>query len=126
MYWHCGDKERKISPMKRFTGSDINLLQKRCKTNLSEVRAVMTIIDLEAKKKGKTISSGMTPDEAKECCAVGYLGLKIPKTTADGRPRDILKMKWSSAVKLKKAKSGNDSDEVEGEEVELPEAEVDV
>ncbi|KAL9191250.1 hypothetical protein ACHAXT_000956 [Thalassiosira profunda] len=126
VYWHCGDKERKISPMKRFTGSDINLLQKRCKTNLSEVRAVMTIIDLEAKKKGKTISSGMTPDEAKECCAVGYLGLKIPKTTADGRPRDILKMKWSSAVKLKKAKSGNDSDDVEAEEVELPEAEVDV
>ena len=49
----------------------------------------MTLIDLEATKKGKTIKSVMTPEEARECCASGYLGLNIPTRTPDGRKRDV-------------------------------------
>ena len=86
--------------MKVFRASDVSL-QKRSKTNLSEVRAIMTIIDLEAGKKGKTIKAVMTPEEAEECCRAGYLGLGIPATTQEGRTRDVLNMKWSSAVRLK-------------------------
>ena len=101
--WHCGDQENKISPMKLFHASDVSPF-KRAKTNLSEVRAVMTIIDLNATKHGLTIKSIMTPDEAKECVRVGYTGLNISPKTPDGRERDILTMKWSSAVRLKGGK----------------------
>jgi len=129
--WHCGDAEAKISPMKLFQASDVSVV-KRSKTNLSEVRAVMTIIDLEAAKQGMILKSVMTVEEAKHCCRVGHPGLKIPLTTPDGRTRDILSMKWSSAVRLKtptgKGKTPEDEEieppETEDDEVEPPETTV--
>ncbi len=118
--WHVGDPANKISPMKLFQATDVSFI-KRSKTNLSEVRAVMTIIDLEAAKRGTPIKSNMTVAEARECCRSGYLGLNIPTHTPDGRARDILRIKWSSAVRLKNKKPDED-DELE----ELGEAELDV
>lgn len=128
--WHCGDEENKISPMKQFSAQDVSHI-KRSKTNLSEVRSVMTLIDLEAVKKGLEIKTAMTPDEAKECCRVGHLGLNIPTETSEGRTRDVLHMKWSSAVRLKdpegkKAAETAAGDGPEAMETELPEADVDV
>lgn len=142
VFWHCGDEDQKISPMKMFQVSDVYLL-KRAKTNLSEVRAVMTLVDLEAAKQGMTVKSVMTEEEARECCRVGYPGLNIPATTPDGRNRDILNMKWSSAVRLKtpvgkkhltqektpepEAEEDDELPEPEAEQdEELPEAEIDV
>ena len=100
VFWHCGAPEQKIPPMKFFDASDVSLL-KRSKTNLSEVRAVMTLLDLEASKLGMTIERNMTVKKVKECCRLGYPGLNIPSTTPDGKIRDILEMRWSSAVRLK-------------------------
>lgn len=117
--WHCGDAENKISPMKLFQPSDLALV-KRSKTNFSEVRAVMTVIDLEAAKQGMAIKPVMTVAEAKDCCRVGHPGLKIPLTTPDGRTRDVLHMKWSSAVRLKTPKGKTP----QAEEMELPKTEV--
>eukprot|EP00584_Thalassiosira_punctigera_P018498 CAMPEP_0172554986 /NCGR_PEP_ID=MMETSP1067-20121228/57433_1 /TAXON_ID=265564 ORGANISM="Thalassiosira punctigera, Strain Tpunct2005C2" /NCGR_SAMPLE_ID=MMETSP1067 /ASSEMBLY_ACC=CAM_ASM_000444 /LENGTH=579 /DNA_ID=CAMNT_0013343477 /DNA_START=33 /DNA_END=1772 /DNA_ORIENTATION=+ len=121
--WHCEQEEEKLSPMKFLQATDVSHV-KRSKSNLSEVRAVMTIIDLEAAKKGMEIKAVMTPEEAKECCKVGYTALNILATTPDGRTRDVLRMKWSSAVRLKNP--GGESDTPEAEDAELPEAEVDV
>ena len=125
--WHCGDEENKISPMKQFTAKDVSHI-KRSKTNLSEVRSVMTVIDLEAVKKGLEIKTVMTLDEAKECCRVGHLGLNIPTETSEGRTRTVLHMKWSSAVRLKDpdGKKAAAGDGPEAMETELPEADVDV
>jgi len=125
--WHCGDVEQKISPMKLFQASDLSSL-KRAKTNLSEVRAVMVLVDLEAVKEGMTIKTVMTPEEAQNCCSVGYPGLNIPPTTPDGRTREILRMKWSSAVRLKNPNYTELEEEEpeEEEEADLPEAEIDV
>lgn len=100
VFWHCGAPEQKIPPMKFFDASDVSFL-KRSKTNLSEVRSVMTLLDLEASKLGMTIERNMTVKKVKECCRLGYPGLNIPPTTPDGKIRDILKMRWSSAVRLK-------------------------
>lgn len=139
--WHCGDPEQKISPMKLFTSDDIQHL-KRAKTNLSEVRAVMTIVDLEAVKRGCKIKNVMTVDEAMECCRVGHIGLNIPSKTVEGRTRDVMSMKWSSAVRLKDPEgkkrplqenaeksaeaADEESDGPEAEETELAEPDVDV
>ncbi|KAL7543240.1 hypothetical protein ACHAXR_012557 [Thalassiosira sp. AJA248-18] len=126
--WHCGDADEKISPMKLFQTADLEHV-KRYKTNLSEVRAVMTLIDLEATKRGLPVKTIMTPQEAKACCSVGHLGLNIPTMSSEGRSRDVLRMKWSSAVRLKnptgKTKS-HKTQESEVPEAELPEADVDV
>ena len=118
--WHVGDPDNQISPMKLFQATDVSFI-KRSKTNLSEVRAVMVIIDLEAAKRGVPSKSNMSVDEARECCRAGYVGLNIPTHTPDGRVRDILRMKWSSAVRLKNKKP-DEEDELE----ELGEAELDV
>ena len=61
----------------------------------------MTLLDLEATKLGMTIERIMTVKRVKECCRLGYPGLNIPPTTPDGKIRNILQMKWSSAVRLK-------------------------
>ena len=64
VFWHCGAPEQKIPPMKLFDASDVSLLM-RSKTNLSEVRAVMTLLDLEASKLGMTIERNMTVKKVK-------------------------------------------------------------
>lgn len=146
IWWHCGDEQGKISPMKLFTASDISHV-KRSRANLSEVRGVVSIIDLEADKAGMTMKSAMTVDEAKKRCRVGHTGLNIQQSTADGGTRSVLHMKWSSAVRLKNpyGKTRGDSeageteplettvavpsekgDAPEAEETELPESEVEV
>ena len=111
--------------VKLFNASDVSPF-KRAKTNLSEVRAVMTIIDLNATKHGMTIKSVMTPEEAKECVRVGYTGLNISPKTPDGRERDILTMKWSSAVRLKGGKEKKSPDKSPQSPEPLAEASVDL
>jgi len=130
--WHCGDERKKISPMKLFQDSDLCYVT-RGKKNFDEIRAIMTTIDLEVARRGLTVKSVMTVDEAKECVDAGYSGLNIPTTTPDGRDREILRMKWSSAVRLKTPAAGEEEGEgeeekviPEAEETELPEAEMDV
>ena len=98
MFWPCGAPEQKIPPMTFFDASVVSV---RTKTNLSEVCAVMTLLDLETTKLGMTIEIIMTVKRAKVCCCVGYLGLNIPPTTPDGKIHNILQMRWSSAVRLK-------------------------
>jgi len=126
VYWHCGDAEQKISPMKLFQTSDL-LHVKRAKNNLYEVRSVVTLVDSAATKRGMTVNTVMTPEEAKECCNIGYPSLNISDTTPDGRAREVLRMKWSSAVRLKHStddgapEAGNDVPEAE--EAELSEIE---
>jgi len=101
--WHCGQEEAKIAPMKIFQSTDFqgSPMVKRGKTNLSEVRTIMTLIDLAAAKKGMKIKPIMTESEARECCREGHTALNIPVSSKEGKSRDILKMKWSSASRLK-------------------------
>lgn len=118
--WHSGDAERRLAPMKFFHASDMPD-RKRSKTNLAEVRKVISIIDQEAISKGCKIKTVMTPAEARTCICAGYTGLNIPLVTSEGRNRDILSMKWSSAVKLKNPDGEREGIEVKEEE--LPAAE---
>lgn len=133
VYWHCGDEAQKISPMKLFQLSDLFPGVKRAKANMSEVRLLVTLVDAAAAKKGKTIKAIMTPAEAKECCHIGYPSLNIPPTKLSGQPREVLHMKWSTAVRLKNAikegalaagKAPAAKDALEAEEAELSEAEI--
>jgi len=101
IYWHCGDAAQKISPMKLMQTRDLPPSMKRAKTNLSEVRSVMVLVDQEAARQGLEIKSIMTPLEALDRVRVGYPGLGIIAKNPDGRDRDILSMKWSSCVRFK-------------------------
>lgn len=53
------------------------------------------------------------------------MDLTTLSVTSDGRKRDVLKMKWSSAVRLKRPDDQSKDPEDE-DESDLPEAEVDV
>jgi len=118
LLWHCGDDDQQISAMKYFNKKDVAHVARGI-ASLSEVRKLMGNIDLEARKRGMEIKDGMTPSEAIACLRAGYPGLGIPPKTPDGRPRDILRMKWSSAANIKGTWKGSDVNEAE----EISEAE---
>ena len=132
IYWHCGDAAQKISPMKLMQTRDLPPDMKRAKTNLSEVRSVMVLVDQEAARQGLEIKSIMTPLEALDRVRVGYPGLGIIAKTPDGRDRDILSMKWSSCVRFKggrvpspkKQKQETTTGETAVEPMEVAEAEL--
>ena len=56
VYWHCGDEEGNIPPMKYFETSDVKFLS-RARKKLSEIRRVMRFLDTAA------TSAGLAPKE---------------------------------------------------------------
>lgn len=148
VYWHCGDAEHKIPPMKLLGKGDVTF-KKGLKENLSECRTIMTLIDLEAQKKGMAVKTVTTPAEATNLVTCGITGIEIPPK-ADGTPeKETLSLSWKYIAEHRKKSSDaqddeeadDDSDDEEAAEedepmeaedaeevldAELPEAEMDV
>ena len=99
VYWHCGDGDHFISPMKKFRGSDVAFLGKRALTSLREVARLMTIIDDESKRKGTPPQRVMSIVEANTCFAVGRSGLGVNPVSPTGRVRDLGLLRWQSVIK---------------------------
>jgi hypothetical protein len=66
VYWHCGDEEGKIPPMKYLESNDIDFM-KRGKKSLSEIRLVMQFIDKQSIAAGLTPRGTMNQIEANNC-----------------------------------------------------------
>lgn len=106
VYWHCGDESQKISPIKMLQKIDVSPLGNTGKVTLCSLKRLMGIIDRGATAAGKPPkSSPMTQAEANACFVIGREALNIPLVTPTGRPRNINKLTWASALKfLPKAK----------------------
>jgi hypothetical protein len=102
LYWHCGDITQNIPPMKYFQSSDLSFLNKRSKSNMSELKKVMGDIDSAAASRGFPPKRTMNHDEANTCYFHGESAFAdfVPKTTPSGRPRDYAPQKWTYLVKF--------------------------
>jgi hypothetical protein len=101
VYWHCGDEEKGIPPLKYLEHSDIDFIS-RGKKALSEIKSVMQFIDKQAISAGITPKDLMTQIEANSCYHHTEAGNKqlVPTQTPQGRPRDFRKLKVSYVVKF--------------------------
>jgi hypothetical protein len=101
VYWHCGDEEGGIPPMKYLECSDIDFI-KRGKKALSEIKSVMQFIDKQAISAGVAPKDLMTQIEANSCYHHAEAGIKqlIPSHTPQGRTRDFRKLKVAYVVKF--------------------------
>ncbi|KAL7545127.1 hypothetical protein ACHAWF_008483 [Thalassiosira exigua] len=98
--FHCGDKEKKISPMKMLKSSDMVAAAPRDGTNLQEVSLLCSFIDKECVRKGIVKNGIMSEEDARSCVRVGYPSLKV--TLPDGvGPDEVLKMKWTTVFNRK-------------------------
>jgi len=101
VYWHCGNEASKISPIKRLDKTDTSPLGKNGKKTIQSLTRLMAVIDDAATAEGiPPKESPMTQAEANACFIIGKGALNIPKTTATGRPRNIDKLTWQSALKF--------------------------
>lgn len=100
-YWHCGDANKHIAPMKFFERSDVDFLGSRAKTSLSELKRVMATIDEEAMRNGAPPKEHMTLTECLTCYHRGEKGLfsLVSPTTPKGRKRNLARMSWGTLVK---------------------------
>jgi len=96
--WHCGDEVKKVSPLKNLSRKDVANLKRGPRT-FTELKRLMGCIDRAATEGGKPTKKIMTPSEAHECYMAGERGLTIPTVTEKGRPRNIARLKWRTAVK---------------------------
>lgn len=112
--WHLGDPANRISPLKKFTLSDISFTGNRARMNLSEARCLVAVLDEEAAKAGKRISAKPSHSEIVELFRLGVNGLNIPLKTPGGRIRDIFRLKWTTLTKYKYSKASNDEADEEG------------
>lgn len=110
--WHIGDPANRISPLKKFTVSDISFTGNRARMNLSEARCLVAVLDKEAAKAGKRISAKPSHSEITELFRLGVNGLNIPLTTPGGRVRDIFRLKWTTLTKYKYPKADEEGDGV--------------
>ena len=100
VYWHLGDENNRISPMKFFTPTDIDFLQGRAKKNLAELRFVMNTIDAGARRKGLGVQAKMSSRNVHECFEAGKEALNLNNKTPSGRARNLKTMRWSSVYKI--------------------------
>jgi len=100
-YWHCGDANKHIVPMKFFERSDVDFLGSRAKTSLSELKRVMATIDEEAMRNGAPPKEHMTLTECLICYHRGENGLfsLVSPTTPKGRKQNLARMSWGTLVK---------------------------
>ena len=82
--------------MKHFVNTDVNFLGKRSRMNLNEVKNLVSTLDEEAMRKGKTPLPSMTLHEAVACFKAGLSGLAFSALTPTGRQRNIMQLKWST------------------------------
>jgi hypothetical protein len=110
LQWHCGNEAKKISPIKNFDQRDLSCLGTRAKKSFSELKRMMGAIDKAATESGVPPKKGyMTQAEAASCFLHGQHGLNIPATTPTGKPRNIARLTWSSAVKYMPTAKGRKS-----------------
>jgi hypothetical protein len=67
IYWHCGDEEGNIPPMKKFETRNVSFLG-RGRKKLSEIRCVMKFLDTAATSAGLAPREHMTHMEANAAC----------------------------------------------------------
>jgi hypothetical protein len=101
-YWHHGDEQREISPLKKMTRSDLSWAtadKKRYPKNLEEVRHIMKMLDTAASEKGL-----LKDNPTREDTIAAYYGAKhvfgLPEMTPKGRKRNWSKLSWSSVERL--------------------------
>ena len=101
LYWHCGDEEKHISPMIFFEKKDVDFLCKRVRSNLTECRKVVVVIDRAAKSQGEEPKQMMTHLEANACYAAGEPAILVivSSTTKYNRSRVVAWLAWGMIVK---------------------------
>jgi len=77
----------------------MSCLGKRGAKACSELKRLMGVIDREATAKGMPPKKVMSQVEENSCFAVGQSGVNIPRKTHTGRPRNVSRLTWSSALK---------------------------
>ena len=92
-YWHCGDEEGDIPPMKMLETKDVKFLN-RGRKKLSEIRCVMKFLDNAAASAGLAPRERMTNMEAIACYKSSQPALcdVIPDETPTGRKREKYRM----------------------------------
>lgn len=92
-YWHCGDEESDIPPMKMLETKDVKFLN-RGRKKLSEIRCVMKFLDNAAASAGLAPRERMTNMEAIACYRSSQPALcdVIPDETPTGRKREKYRM----------------------------------
>ena len=101
VYWHCGDEEGSIPPMKFLELSDVDFIT-RGKKALSEIKCVMQFIDKQATSAGVSPKELMTHIEANSCYHYAEAAIKqlVPAQTPQGRTRDLRKLQVTYVVKF--------------------------
>ncbi|KAL7542442.1 hypothetical protein ACHAWF_007176, partial [Thalassiosira exigua] len=101
LYWHCGDEEHNIPPMKYFDNRDVDFICKRARSNLRECGRVMRAIDKEAASNGNAPREMMIHVVANTCFTRGESAILalVPNTTTCNRSRNVSRMRWGSVVK---------------------------
>lgn len=102
VYWHCGDLERKVAPIKMLKSRDSSTLDMSDKQNLKAMRRLMGMIDRASAAEGVLPSKDapMTEAEANACFAKGCHAIKLAGETPTGRPRNARAMTWASFDRL--------------------------
>jgi hypothetical protein len=104
LYWHCGDIMQNIPQMKYFQSFDHTFIfiNKRSKSNMSELKKVMGAIDSAAASRGFPPKRTMNHKEANTCYFHGESAFAdfVPEKTPSGRPRDYATQKWTYLVKF--------------------------
>ena len=88
--------------MKYFQSSDLSFLNKRIKSNMSELQKVMGAIDSAVASRGFPPKRTMNHEEANTCSFHGKSAFAdfVPEKTPSGRPRDHATQKWTYLVKF--------------------------
>ena len=109
VYWHCGNAAEKIPPIKDLDARDLSApcLGKKGKKAFSGLKRLMVTIDRAAKRGDRPPKDGMSQAEATSCFVIGKQSISVLETTPTGRPRDVSKLTWSSALKYMTQSRGN-------------------
>ena len=83
----------------------MSVMEKRTAKSFCELKRMMGAIDKAAAANGKPVKNIMTQVEAGSCFFHGQHALNIPTTTKTNKPRNIARLKWTSAARyMPKAK----------------------
>ena len=106
-YWHCGNENDNIPPIKWLQCSDVDRVGKRARATLAKMRRVMTLIDDRARAKGLRVKANMNHVEANTLYAHGEEVIKelVSGKTLQGRERNVSALKLSSVVTFIQRKS---------------------
>ena len=114
-YWHHGDENHGIAPMKKFVRSDLTQFEKiegkkRYLENFEEVKKVCRMIDEEA-SRNELLKDSQTESETTDIFYKCKNVLGIPERTPKNRKRNFAKLKVATVVRewrrLKKSRTAN-------------------